>query len=361
MSAQLEQRLRDHYSNIADELKLPPGRLDDILDPPVQLSSTDETPVGATLGRRTSRLIVVAAAIVMVVGGLGVIASQTIDDVGSVDDNDEQLTLLSSVETIAAEDWVIATRLPEGVVYMYASRGDRSPPRIDRTVRYGNERLSGTFERMSIAVSAGESIDGEPVMIEGTQWNVDDPLTGGWTAVRRVGASAVAVRDSGPFDDEDRDLLAGLSIAPLDRLPSRPLGDESEAVEVARSSLGATFVVQESGGYWWTMLNGSGGCCSRIDTAADGVTVDAGYSEVAESTSTSRVAIAGTVVTSAELVQVEFSDGTIVDSRPTDLSGRFDRKFWVVETVVPANDRTPVEVRSYDATAQILATVTPSP
>lgn len=362
MSSDIEQRLRDHYSILADELELPPSRIDNIRAGSGGPTSDDaEMPNGDPRSDRWSSMwFVAAAALVVVVGGLGVIAGRKSNSAGTDVVVDEPLTLLSSVEFLDTDDWVIATRLPDGVVYMYAFELPE-PAGSDRSVWYGNERESGTTARLRVAVNSGEPTDGEPITIAGTQWQLDAPKSGRWTAVRRLTTTNVVVSDSGPFGDEDRDLLAGLEVAKPDRLPLRPLGDEYETVEVASSAQGTGFLVQESGGYWWTMVAGAGGCCEPIDTAAKGITVENTTSEVPVGGTTSRVTIGGTVLEAAVLIEVEFSDGTVAEATPTDLSGRFDRKFWVVNAVVPANQRTPVEVRSYDAAGLLLATVKPSP
>ena len=360
MSTDLEQRLRDHYSILADELELPPSRVDDLLARSAAPTFDEpEAPVGTPTPRRSaSRWFVAAAAVIVVVGGLGALTNRSGNDPLTNVELDGPPTLLSSIESLDADDWVIATHLPGGVGYMYAL--DHSAFDSARSVFYGNERDSGTTERLSITTDSGEQVEGEPIVIAGTNWQLDDPISGGWTAMRRLGTTTVVVRDSGPFDDEDRSVLAGLAVVKPDRMPSRPLGDESAAIVVAGAGPGAEFLVQESGGYWSTSIGGSGDCCSRIDTAAEGITVEGGSNVVAEGESTSRVTIGGTVLDAAELIQVEFSDGTVAETKPTDLSGQFDRKFWVIATDLPTGDHTPVEVRSYDATGQLLATVAAS-
>ncbi len=360
MSTDLEQRLRDHYSMLADELELPPSRVDNVLARSAAPTVDEpEVRVGTPTPRRPASMWLVAAAtLIVVVGGLGALASRSGNDPLANVELDGPPTLLSSIESFEADDWVVATRLPYGVVYMYAL--DHFPNDSARSVFYGNERERGTTERLRITANSGEQVEGEPIVIAGTNWQLDDPVSGGWTAMRRLGTTTVVVGDSGPFDDEDRSVLAGLAVVKPDRMPSRPLGDESAAIAVASAGPGAEFLVQESGGYWSTSIGGSGDCCSRIDTAAEGITVEGGSNVVAEGESTSRVTIGGTVVDAAELVQVEFDNGTVAETTPTDLSGQFDRKFWVIATDLPTGDHTPAEVRSYDATGQLLATVAAS-
>ncbi len=360
MSADLEQRLRDHYAILADELELSAPKVDDVLarsaDPMVD---EPEMPVVApSLHRRARLWLPAAAAVIVIVGGLGVLTNRSSDDPLTNVELDTPPTLLSTVESFEIDDWVIATRLPDPVVYMYAL--DHFPSDSARSVIYGNERGSGTTERLRITANSTEQVAGEPIVIAGTNWQVDDPVSGGWTATRRLGTTTVIVRDSGPFDDEDRKVLAGLAVVQPNQLPSPPLGNESAAIEVANAGPGAEYLVQESGGYWSTSIGGSSSCCNPIDTAAEGITVEGGSTVVAEGASTSRVTLGGTVLDTAELIQVEFNNGTVAETIPSDLSGQFDRKFWVITTDLPTSDRTPIEVRSYNATGQLLATIAAS-
>lgn len=353
MNVELESRVREHHRSLADGLEVPPARFADVLERSAE-TRVDDAPDETRARHQQATWLAVAAGFVLFVGGLVLIANRL-----GGDSADESIAapppLLSSVVTAESDQWVVASRLPPGVVYMYAHLG--FPSDSGRTVVYGNHRASGTFERIRITIDPQTVMTGEPIDIDGTEWRVDDPLTGGWTAQRSIGPSVVTVRDSGAFTDEARDLVAGLVVVDDDELPSPPLGDESEAVEVASAGPDAQFLVQESGGYWWVQLGGSGGCCSAIDTESSGVTVDGGTTTVNEGTSMANIVIGGTAVDAAARVEVEFRDGTVVETTPDDPTGEFDRKFWVVDAELPADDRTPVEVRSYGANGELLATL----
>lgn len=364
MSTAVEQRLRDHYAVLADELELPPSRFGHILArSAIPMGDRPKAPVGepTTHPRSVRWVVVAAAALLFVVGGLSVLGrwSGDVARTGVTNEIDAPPTLLSSVNSLDADEWIVATRVPEGVVYMYAFAVDGAGS--ERWVWYGNDRESGTTERFRITVSPDASIGGEPIEIEGTEWEVDAPPNGGWMAVRRLATTAIVVSDSGPFDEEDRDVLAGLAVAKADGLPSAPLGESSDAIKVATDGEGADLLVQESAGYWLTEIAGNRSCCNRIDNTTDIITDEGGATDVAEGAPTARVVRGGTVSSIAELVQVEFSDGTVAEVSPTDLSGRFDRSFWVVSAVLPADDRSPVEVRAYDAEGRLLATVAAAP
>ncbi len=151
-------------------------------------------------------------------------------------------------------------------------------------------------------------------------------------------------------------------MVPTERLPFPPLGDRAVGVEVASFDLDGviqSFVVQESNGYWCTWIvsgpaGESGGCGATIDTSA-ALTIEAGYSMVAEGADTAEVVSAGTVSAESARVEVEFGDGIVVEVIPTDFSGRFDHKFWIAGSSVAVDGRS-VTVRSYAANGELLGT-----
>lgn len=96
---------------------------------------------------------------------------------------------------------------------------------------------------------------------------------------------------------------------------------------------------------------------SRRDDSAV-VTVDGGFSEVGDGADTAEVVRAGTVSADSARVELEFGDGTVVEATPTDLSGRFERKFWITGAVVRADGYSVVEVRSFDADGLLLGVAT---
>lgn len=358
MTTDLETRLSDHYIDVAAQLELPEMSLDELLAGASDATVTHRSPRGDRPA--ATRWLAIAAAVLLLVVGLGLLTRRGDDPRSTV--VDRPATLLSVADEIGDDEWVIAGLLPAGVAWMYASVSTDSPPSIgDRSVLYGNERASGTFERMRISIGTPPAPEGaETVTIAGTDWKVDTPASGPWTATRQVGTTSVSISDSGPFEQEDRDVIAGLVVVPVEELPFSPLGDVADALEVARfesNGIVAVFSAQESNGYWCTWVEGSGGCGRGIDASA-AVTIEAGSATVAAGAATAEVIMAGTVSADSARVEVEFGEGVVIEVTPTDLSGRFDRKFWVAGAVTPADRRPPVEVRAYDADDRLLGTGT---
>ena len=356
MTTDLEQRLTAHYQVVADQLDLPVMTIDDVID-----SARFETlrpPHGEAKTRQaTPNWLRVAALMIVTVGGLVVIA----DRVGQTpaDEIEVPARLLSDVDELAGDEWVVATRLPDELTWTYAL--ESAEPSPERTLWYGDEENE---QRLQILIELGGDglvAEGEITVISGTEWHLLTPGSGRWTALTQIGATTIRVTDNAAFDDDDRDLLAGLTILDVGELPHAPLGDPERATEVARVDLAGarrTFAVQVSNGYWcgWVLdRDGSAGGCGQPFGPPGELTIDGGSSTVAEDASIGDVTRAGTASSDSARVEVEFSDGSVVSVVPTDLSGQFDRLFWIAAAVVPANELSLTEVRSYDAAGRLLA------
>ncbi len=189
MTTDLETRLSAHYRHVADQLVLPDVTFDEVVARASDARVTDTTGPVAGRGRSPAvRSLAIAAALLLFVVGLASVTRRGDDSASTPVDRPS--TLLSTVDEIGDDEWVIAGPLPPDVVYMYSTRIER-----DRTVAYGNERESGTFERLRISIGRPPLGDGvQTVDIAGAEWTLDTP---------------VSVSDSGAFDQDDRDLLAG--------------------------------------------------------------------------------------------------------------------------------------------------------
>ena len=151
------------------------------------------------------------------------------------------------------------------------------------------------------------------------------------------------------------------------------LGPADRAIDVARAELGATtytLAAQESNGFWCLTVRSdtddSGGCGIPIDPSAP-ITIDVGQASSSNGGDDVRAVRAGTVTAQAARVDVEFVDGTIVSVTPTDLSGDFDRNFWIASASVgmgsqsgePENPEPVAEVSTYDIEGRLLDALKP--
>jgi hypothetical protein len=364
MNTDLEQRIRDHYAKIADELTLAPI---DYRDLTAELRSgvTRLERFSSTAPRRRTRWLT-AASLVIVLAGLATIAglwnSQDSDSPNS--EIGSSPVLLSEVTDVGPTDWVIATTLPDDLAWMYGRRRTGTERSDARMAFYGTTSRAGTFERLRVWVTANTGPSGgESVEIAGATWTLDTTDPGRWTARRELDSSTVVVHDSLPFDDADRNMLAGLIVVPELALPTPSLGNPDRYVDVAKYELDDTtytLSAQESNGYWCFLVDGSGGCSETILDLAAAITFEGSFATVADGASTADVVQAGTTTSDTARIEVEFNSGAVVAVTPTDLSGRFGRKFWTVAATTPVNNRTVLEVRAYDTDNQLLATTLPS-
>ena len=324
-----------------------------------------------------------AASVVLVVAGLAALASRRVgndtDDPATPAGRSEQ-TPLSEIDDVLQSDWIIATTLPADRQWLYGLASNEGVlgdvgggGQFSRRVSwYGTKRFDGESEQLSVAVEALASVpEGESVEISGATWTVSAWTPGQWTATRQLASSTVTVSDEGAFDDAGRDLLAGLVVVPESGLPSPALGDPDRAVDVARYELDGvahTLAVQESNGFWCTWVRSEGGYGGSCGTAVDPdspITIDGGSTTSSDESDTVEVERGGTVSADVARLEVEFG-GAVISVVPTDQSGSFDRKFWIVAARFdgPAEPGQPspaslIEVRAYDAQDRLLGTESP--
>ena len=191
------------------------------------------------------------AAAVMLVGLVGVLIGVVANrdrPPGTADDPAPTTapTALGQSESLSSSDWVVATVLPDGVVYLYPLAGEGG---ASKTVWYGTQRTDGSSEQLRVSAGMQEPLGtGEPVDIDGNAWTVSQPGSGGWNAARPVGTDVVSVSAPGSFDDTARAVLAGLVVIPESALPSEPLGPRERAIEVVATEFdGLRYSLASSG------------------------------------------------------------------------------------------------------------------
>ncbi len=381
MTTDIELRLRDHFADLADEVQIPEMTFEDLLVERTERVHRSRLSTGRPERARSIRSWMLAAAsVVLVLAGLSALASRRDSvntDERSTPVEPTKQTPLSSVDDVMASDWIIATSLPEDRQWLYALAatdglsGDAAMGRqvSYRVVWYGTERKT---EQLGISIDASSPVpEGEAVEVAGTTWTVSAWTPGQWTAARQLASSTVTVSDRGVFDAADRDLLAGLVVVPESGLPSPPLGDPDRAVAVARFDLDGvthTLTVQESNGFWCDWVGseqGNAGGCGHVLDPNSVITIDGGSTTTSEGSDVVEVERGGSVLADVARVEVEFGGG-VISVVPTDESGQFDRKFWIVAARfdAPAEAGRPspaalIEVRAYDSQDRLLATQTP--
>ena len=375
MTTDLETRLRENYLKLADEVHIPTMTFEDLFVErcrPVGLAELEARRPERT--RHGRSWLLVAASAVLVVAGVATLAPRR--DGGDTDGPSTPVqrtepTPLSAVDDVLRSEWIIATSLPADLEWLYPYAPPDAIP--DRIARYGTERDDGqSTEQLEVSVGGRSSVpEGEDVEISGTTWTVSAWTPGQWTATRQLASSTVTVSDTGVFDDADSDLLAGLVVVPEDGLPSPVLGDPGRAIDVARYELDGvthTLAVQESNGFWCTWVRsegGYGGGCGTSFGAGTPITIDGGSTTNEGGSDLVEVERGGSVSADVARVEVEFGGG-VISVVPSDESGLFDRKFWIVAARFdgPAEPGRPslatlIEVRAYDSQDQLLGTEPP--
>jgi hypothetical protein len=277
---------------------------------------------------------------------------------------------LSSIERLEPSDWVIAPTPPPGTEFVLARR-DGAEPDIIQIVAYGLPGGDGSNFELIIEIDRPPSpATGDTITVGGATWAINQADPGWWNVSRSVGESDVDVRGTGKIDES---LLASLVVVDDAGLALAPLGNQDDAVIVARTNVGDetyTYAAQEAGrhGCHWLMTSGVGGGhrCGPIPQD-DVVTIVA--TQALEDPTDSKLAIAwGSATRDVATVDVEFADGTVITADATDLSGTFAKRFWIAAAAVATgSDQTPadtqeavVEVRAYDIDRNLLGTATPT-
>jgi hypothetical protein len=256
---------------------------------------------------------------------------------------------------------------------LYARRDSLAPDpdQNSRAIAYGVPRGDGTDEELWVEIGRPHSsTSDESFTVGDVVWSIDRPDAGWWSASASVGGTDLNVRGSGNVEQ----VLAGLTVVDENNLPFTPLGSPDDAVVVARTNLDDelyTYSVEESGRYkcdWVTSPTGtSNGCGSLMQADAD-VTIDAGTTtDPGAMTGTVDAVRGGSVSAAAASVEVVFADGTTVTVEPTDLSGTFDRLFWIAastistdsQTGLPVTEESVAEVRAYDVAGNLIGTAVP--
>lgn len=287
---------------------------------------------------------------------------------------------LSEVEALAPTDWVITTAIPDGYEYLYAMHDPR-PARFDdtdptwRRVVYGEPVADATRPELFISIDDPPDGPAETVTIAGSDWQINRPGLRWWNATQTIGESTVTISSRGEIDEA---ALAGLQVVDGAGLPFPPFGNADDALVVARAQFGGAmneWAVQRSGSYQcdWVLDSGAtgggigGGCASRADPSAV-VTINLRSDfDPGPRPGTIETLRGGSVTPEAATVEVEFADGTTVRVEPTDLSGTFDVRFWLVAAIlsdesrtgVPVSQETLAAVRAYDVDGDLLGTAVP--
>ncbi len=240
---------------------------------------------------------------------------------------------LAAVDSLADDEWVIPTRLPDGIEFQYAADTDSGPDR-SQTVLYGIG--SSQVDQLILNASdQGPVPAGDVLDVDGTEWTVSGDA-GPRLAARRVGEVIVTVRGLGSTDDDAIGVLAGLVVVNDAGLPEPPIVFGESMTEVGVFAFDAReFTVKADGSNGWFctgLFSGSGwggGCASFFDPAGHIDAFQSGGSEYTDGANEVLTNTSGLASLVTARVEVQWIDGTVTMVEPQNTSDRFtDVRFW---------------------------------
>lgn len=276
---------------------------------------------------------------------------------------------LDAVDSLADDEWVIPTLLPDGFEFQYAAETSTRSER-SQMVLYG----VGASQGNQLILSASEqqsAMAGKALVVDGIEWTISTE-PGPRLASRRIGDAAIAIGGLSSIDDDVKDVLAGLVVVTDAGLPEPPIVFNDAMTEVGTFEAdGRELTVTADGSNGWfctALVAGSGwggGCASFFDPAGHLAEYHSGGSESVDGASEMLTNVSGFSSVETDRVEVEWIDGTVTSVEPRNTSDRFpDVRFWATGTTIglapgrspDSMNETVVEVRAYDVEGVLLAT-----
>ncbi len=355
---------RDHRD---DDIRAVLGQARDEAPLPVSWDEVVERHDRVGSKRRMGSLAIAAA--VVAVGLLGlVVALQLRGDTGEVPADTPDGTSVdgASVTTVGRvdeverladlgpDDWVVPTDLPDGYDVVMAFDPDR---RSGRSLTIGGEDVFDVYLVVSeLGAGSDEIPAGESIVAGGVTWSLQtflDEETGVSVTdlQRRAGDRVVRLSSSGAAEVLVA-IAEGLESVADDEFDLPALSSDGEFTEVAEQD-GATVSVIGVEGYYCVQVgstDGGGIGCGATAKSFAPVSSGATYSD-GEASFTGGVA-------GGDVARIEFlrPRGVSVVVEPTDLSGRFDDRFWVAEGPLTGDQAI---VTFDDGTTQLVESILP--
>lgn len=325
--------------------------------------------------RRPIVLAIAASLIAVLIGGLVLVTRHGDDEVPAAPPTSPTTSppMLSEVGLLSDDAWVVLGLLPEGDEYTYAMRNGE-----ERTVNYG-DRTDPEQHRISIVRRELDTGADQVLAVDGRDWYVEEDPTG-WSAMAVVGDRVVQVLGNREFfEGAGGDVIRNLRVVSTADLPFPPLDPEGPMTPVAgfeADGFDVEMRANGSNGYFCTALvEGEGssvGCGQPVDVSGPiANVVTSGSVSTLYGVTTTRFLLGGIASPDVATVEVELVDGRTVSAVPTDSSGTFDVRFWVVggevDLTAPGGSEAAtseledliVDIRSLDADGTLLTTSIP--
>jgi len=286
--------------------------------------------------------------------------SSTIDAV----DSDPVLDTTDAIDLadLGAGSWLVATWLPDGYKLVMAMDLGMTPESTAHSTTYENP----AGDRIVLGVDTGVT-DLPPLT-----WTREAFEQGFAANARTDSIGAMVLGDHLDAVAFNR-LLQGVVIGTIDDIPAdafltmNGLTDGDPVAVYDHNGFPYAMWADGANGYY-CVYGGGGGACPMWIEPGNVMTSHGGGSTAAAGGSTTIISSAQGIVKSVvDHIEVEFIDGQRISVKPTDLTGRFDDKFWIVAADIeldapydpsPDAPRLPgpvVSVTAYDRDGNILA------
>jgi hypothetical protein len=266
--------------------------------------------------------------------------------------------------SLNSDSWLLATWLPDGYQIVLAIELG-TPDFTAHGVTYENsdgDQIVLTFDMRT----AEPGVTAPPTRPWTSEANDD-----GYMATASNSSSTASISAARLNAVEFNRLFEGVTPATRDDIPSDAflsLADVTDDDIVATyDHNGFLYVMQADGvnDYYCVKAGGAGGCPLWIEPDQLMTSHGGGSTAAMGGSTTITSSASGIVQPIVDRIEVEFVDGQRISVEPTDLTGRFDHKFWIVATDIEldapydpdpgeSSPRPVVSVTAYDRDGNVL-------
>ena len=232
---------------------------------------------------------------------------------------------VSHLYNTTVDDWVIADTVPEG--YEYDALAESASNRQTEWVNAEGDRLTVT----QVLYPAGSAPDDTSGLFVGT----DD--AGGTSISISATGTRIDVYATGLDLDLLRPFVESLRIGTRDEVPRQIVsaadpgfGGDLVFVDVQRGQVASVYAKADGDGWCVDSPPGGGGCPAKLPPGLPITAHGGGYSYYIEDSMWVEAGASGLASNDVAIIEVRFVDGTILEVRPTDLSGEAGVRFWNV-------------------------------
>jgi hypothetical protein len=225
---------------------------------------------------------------------------------------------------LTSDSWLLPTWLPDDYELVYAISADAGLNRSTRTLNYEN----------STGDSIGLTVTATPAEQPPQPWT-RQAIENGYEASAHSASSWATIHASHIDATDFNRLIAETRVGTIEDVPDDLLitypnpapGDPVATYDAD----GVTVALYADGINGYYCLQGAIGVCPQTIPDGEIMTSHGGGASAGVTGSTTVTSTATGIVSSiVDRVEVEFIDGQRISVQPTDLTGRYDERFWIV-------------------------------